>query len=53
MYEFKPLQPAVANCLAQKLALERTLSQPITLAEIYNLGEEAYQPQKHEIGFKR
>lgn len=53
MYEFKPLQPVVANRLAQKLQLENTFSQPITLAEIYNLGEEAYHPQKHEIGFKR
>jgi SpoVK/Ycf46/Vps4 family AAA+-type ATPase len=53
MYEFRPLQAAVANRLAQKLALEKTFSQPITLAEIYNLGEEAYQPQTHEIGFKR
>jgi hypothetical protein len=53
MYEFKSLQPAVANRLAQKLQLENTFNQPITLAEIYNIGEEAYQPQKTEIGFKR
>ena len=53
MYEFKPLQTVVANRLAQKLQLKHTFSQPITLAELYNIGEEAYQPQKHEIGFKR
>lgn len=53
MYEFKPLQPVVANRLAQQLKLNYTFSQPTTLAEIYNIGEEAYQPQKHEIGFKR
>ncbi|HZH66768.1 MAG TPA: AAA family ATPase [Flavisolibacter sp.] len=53
MYEFKPLQPAIANRLAQKIKLESTFNQPVTLAEIYNIGEEAYQPQKHEIGFKK
>ncbi len=53
MYEFKPLQAHVANRLAQKLALHPTFSSPATLAEIYNLEEEAYQPQKNEIGFKR
>jgi hypothetical protein len=53
MYEFKALQPVIANRLAQKLQLEKTFSQPTTLAEIYNLGEETYQPHKHEIGFKR
>ncbi|WP_121353367.1 AAA family ATPase [Flavisolibacter nicotianae] len=53
MYEFRSLQPAVANRLAQKLQLDDTFSHPATLAEIYNIGEEAYQPQKHEIGFKR
>lgn len=53
MYEFKPLQPPVANRLAQKLSLTNTFNQPITLAEIYNIGEEAYQPQKSEIGFRR
>lgn len=53
MYEFKPLQAHVANRLAQKLALDPTFSGPATLAEIYNREEEAYQPQKNEIGFKR
>lgn len=53
MYEFRALQPVVANRLAQKLQLEDTFSQSISLAEIYNIGEEAYQPQKQEIGFKR
>jgi SpoVK/Ycf46/Vps4 family AAA+-type ATPase len=53
MYEFKPLQPVVANRLAQKLHLEQDFTQPVTLAEIYNIEEEAYQPQKNEIGFKR
>lgn len=53
MYEFQPLQPAVANRLAQKIKLDTTFSQPITLAEIYNIGEEAFLPQKHEIGFRK
>src|SRR5829696_2719130 len=53
MYEFRALQPVVANRLAQKLQLEDTFSQAITLAEIYNIGEEAYQPQKQEIGFRK
>ncbi|HZH37563.1 MAG TPA: AAA family ATPase [Flavisolibacter sp.] len=53
MYEFKPLEPHVANRLAQKLHIENTFVQPVTLAEIYNIEEEAYQPQKQEIGFKR
>ena len=52
MYEFKPLQPSVATRLAQTLSIEKTFTQPITLAEIYNLGEEAYLPQKQEIGFR-
>jgi hypothetical protein len=43
----------VANRLAQKLHIENTFVQPVTLAEIYNIEEEAYQPQKQEIGFKR
>lgn len=53
MYEFKPLQAHVANRLAQKLTLQPTFSAPATLAEIYNSQEEAYQPLKNEIGFKR
>lgn len=53
MYEFKALQPPVANRLAQKLNLEQTFHQAVTLAEIYNSEEEAYQPQKNEIGFRR
>jgi hypothetical protein len=53
MYEFKPLQPVVANRLAKKISLETTFSQPVTLAEVYNIGEETYQPQKQEIGFKK
>lgn len=53
MYEFKPLQAHVANRLAHKLHIENTFSQPVTLAELYNIEEEAYQPQKQEIGFKR
>jgi hypothetical protein len=53
MYEFKPLQADVANRLAQKLKLDKTFSQATSLAEIYNSEEEAYQPQKNEIGFKR
>jgi ATP-dependent 26S proteasome regulatory subunit len=53
MYEFKALEPEVANRLAQKLGLEHSFSQATTLAEIYNCEEEAYQPQKNQIGFKR
>lgn len=53
MYEFHPLQPQVANRLAQKIPLETSFHQPTTLAEIYNTGEEAYGPKKHEIGFKK
>lgn len=53
MYEFQPLQPAVANRLAGKINIENRFSQSITLAEIYNIGEEAYLPQKQEIGFRK
>jgi hypothetical protein len=53
MYEFTSLQPPVANRLAQTLGLGLPFTQPATLAEIYNHEEEAYQPQKNEIGFKR
>ena len=53
MYEFQTLQPATANRLAQKLNIEKTFSQPVSLAEIYNIGEENYLPQKHEIGFRK
>lgn len=53
MYEFKPLQPAVANRLAEKLAVQTNFTQPATLAELYNIGEENYLPQKQEIGFKK
>lgn len=53
MYEFKPLQPAVAARLAQKLKIENTFNGAVSLAELYNLGEEAYLPQKQEIGFRK
>lgn len=53
MYEFQPLQPAVANRLGQKLGIDKSFSQPVTLAEIYNIEEESYLPQKHEIGFRK
>jgi len=53
MYEFKPLQPVVANRLAQKIHLKNSFSHPVTLAEIYNIGEEEYLPQKQEIGFRK
>lgn len=53
MYEFRPLQVSVANRLVQKIYGGNTVAQPATLAEIYNLGEESYLPQKHEIGFKK
>ncbi len=53
IYEFKSLEPPVANRLAKKINLSTTYSQPVTLAEIYNSGEETYLPQKHEIGFKK
>ena len=53
MYEFRPLQPEIANRLGQKIKLNTSFSQPTTLAEIYNIGEEAYQPQKQEIGFRK
>lgn len=53
MYEFKPLQPTVAGKLAQKIGLQNQFTQPATLAEIYNIGEETYLPQKQEIGFRK
>jgi len=53
MYEFQPLQPVIANRLAQKIGIDESFSQPITLAEIYNIEEENYLPQKHEIGFRK
>ena len=53
MYEFQPLQPEVANRLAKKIGLDTAFHQPVTLAEIYNIGEEAYEPRKQEIGFKK
>lgn len=53
MYEFKPLQAATANRLAQKINLDHSFMQPVTLAEIYNIEDESYQPQKQEIGFKK
>lgn len=53
MYEFQPLQPVIANRLSQKINIEKTFSQPITLAEIYNIGEETYLPHKNEIGFRK
>lgn len=53
MYEFCSLKPVIANRLAQKLHIENLFTQPATLAEIYNIGEEAYGPQKQEIGFKK
>ncbi|GAA4742154.1 AAA family ATPase [Flavisolibacter ginsenosidimutans] len=53
MYEFKPLQPNVANRLASKIKIENTFTQPVSLAEIYNIGEETYLPQKQEIGFRK
>ena len=53
MYEFKPLQPAVANKLAQKLKLQNTFDASASQAEIYNIGEETYLPKKQEIGFKK
>jgi hypothetical protein len=53
MYEFKSLQPDVAGKLAQKIGLQQTFTQPLTLAELYNIGDEAYLPQKQEIGFRK
>ena len=53
MYDFQPLQPDVANRLAQKINIGKTFSQPVTLAEIYNIDEESFAPQKHEIGFRK
>ena len=53
MYEFQPLQPEVANRLAQKINIDKTFRQPVTLAEIYNIDEESFLPQKHEIGFRK
>lgn len=53
MYDFKPLHTGVACRLAQKLGIETNFTQPATLAEIYNLGDETYLPQKQEIGFKK
>lgn len=53
MYEFSSLKTQMANRLAQKLAIEDVYTQPATLAEIYNSGEEAYGPKKQEIGFKK
>ncbi len=53
MYEFSPLQPATANRLAKKLNIAQEFTKPITLAEMYNLDEEGYQPQKQAIGFRQ
>ncbi len=53
MYEFKPLQPAVANRLATRLGLGTEIHQPITLAELYNFDEETYIKTKPEIGFRK
>lgn len=54
MYEFLPLQTETANRLARKLHLDTDFHQPVTLAEVYNAGEETYVQARQEIiGFRK
>ena len=53
MYEFQALRTETATRLAKKLGLEAQIHQPLTLAEVYNIGEESFIQTKQEIGFRK
>ena len=52
-YQFHPLSPDKANALLKENGIERTVSEPLTLAEIFNFNDKDHSKNKlmNEVGF--
>lgn len=50
-YEFGELAASKAQKLSQELGYSQSLNSPMTLAEIYNQTDDAYEEESKPIGF--